>query len=47
MNLALSNFAFDNEDSDKIFTALRENNINQIECIVPKIAPWDNITRIS
>ena len=44
MNLALSNFAFDNEDSDKIFTALRENNINQIECIVPKIAPWDNIT---
>lgn len=45
MNLALSNFAFDNKDSEEIFKVLKENNINQIECILTKIKPWNELTR--
>lgn len=44
MNLALSNFAWDNKDSDKVFQILKENGINQIECILTKIKSWDELT---
>jgi sugar phosphate isomerase/epimerase len=45
MNLALSNFAWDNKDSEEVFKVLKENNIHQIECILTKIKPWSELTR--
>lgn len=45
MNLALSNFAWDNNNSEEVFKVLKENNINQIECILTKIKPWNELTR--
>jgi sugar phosphate isomerase/epimerase len=44
MNLALSNFAWDNEDSELIFKTLKENNIHQIECVLTKLKPWNEMT---
>ena len=44
MNLALSNFAWDNKDSDEVFKVLKENGINQIECILTKIKSWNELT---
>lgn len=44
MNLALSNFAWDNENSKEVFELLKENNITQIECILTKIKSWDKLT---
>jgi sugar phosphate isomerase/epimerase len=45
MKLALSNFAWDNKDSEEVFKVLKENNIHQIECILTKIKPWSELTR--
>jgi sugar phosphate isomerase/epimerase len=45
MNLALSNFAWDNKDSEEVFKVLKENKIHQIECILTKIKPWSELTR--
>ena len=42
MNLALSNFAWDNQNSEEVFKVLKENGINQIECILTKIKSWDD-----
>jgi len=44
MKLALSNFAWDNKNSELIFKFLKENNITQIECILTKIKSWDKLT---
>jgi sugar phosphate isomerase/epimerase len=44
MNLALSNFAWDNQNSEEVFKVLKENGINQIECILTKIKSWDELT---
>lgn len=45
MNLALSNFAWDNNNSEEVFKVLKENNIHQIECILTKIKPWSELTK--
>jgi sugar phosphate isomerase/epimerase len=44
MNLALSNLSWDNQDSEKVFKILKENNINQIECVLTKIKKWEELT---
>jgi sugar phosphate isomerase/epimerase len=44
MNLALSNFAWDNQESEIIFKTLKDNNINNIECVLTKIKAWDDLT---
>ena len=43
MNLALSNFAWDNQDSDTIFKSLKENGINNIESVLTKIKDWSEL----
>lgn len=43
MNLAVSNLAWDNENSQIIFNTLKENDITQIECILSKIKNWDDL----
>ena len=44
MNLALSNFAWDNNESNIIFKTLKDNDINNIECVLTKIKVWDDLT---
>jgi len=44
MNLALSNFAWDNDESKVIFKTLKNNDINNIECVLTKIKPWNDLT---
>jgi len=44
MNLALSNFAWDNEESKIIFETLKNNEINNIECVLSKIKPWNELS---
>jgi sugar phosphate isomerase/epimerase len=44
MNLALSNFAWDFQDSEITFKTLKENNINQIETVFTKIKDWSELT---
>lgn len=44
MKLALSNFAWDNDDSELIFDFLKKNNINNIEGVLTKLNTWDNIS---
>jgi sugar phosphate isomerase/epimerase len=43
MNLALSNFAWDNQDSETIFKSLKENGINNIESVLTKIKDWSEL----
>ena len=44
MNLALSNFAWDNNESKVIFKTLKNNDISNIECVLTKIKTWDDLT---
>lgn len=44
MNLALSNFAWDNQESETIFKTLKDNDIDNIECVLTKIKSWDELT---
>lgn len=44
MNLALSNFAWDNDESKVIFKTLKNNDIDNIECVLTKIKSWDDLT---
>lgn len=41
MNLAISNFAWDNSQHDFIFDILKKNNITNIETVLTKINDWD------
>jgi sugar phosphate isomerase/epimerase len=43
MNLALSNFAWDNQYSETIFKSLKENGINNIESVLTKIKDWSEL----
>jgi sugar phosphate isomerase/epimerase len=43
MNLALSNFAWDNQDSETIFKSLKDNGINNIESVLTKIKDWSEL----
>ena len=43
MNLALSNFAFDNFELLKIHKILKDNNIYQRETVLTKIDDWDKL----
>jgi sugar phosphate isomerase/epimerase len=43
MNLALSNFAWDNQDSETIFKSLKENGIDNIESVLTKIKDWSEL----
>jgi sugar phosphate isomerase/epimerase len=43
MNLALSNFAWDNQDSEIIFKTLKDNGINSIESVLTKIKDWSEL----
>jgi sugar phosphate isomerase/epimerase len=44
MNLALSNFAWDNNESNIVFNKLKDNGIKNIECVLTKIKNWDELT---
>ncbi len=44
MNLSLSNFAWDTQDSEITFKTLKENDINQIETVFTKIKDWSELT---
>jgi sugar phosphate isomerase/epimerase len=44
MKLALSNFAWDNPDSEKIFNIIKLNGFNQIEGVLTKLNDWENTT---
>lgn len=43
MNLALSNFAWDEQNQHEVLEFLSKNNVNKIECIFTKFISWDNI----
>jgi sugar phosphate isomerase/epimerase len=43
MNLALSNFAWDRDDSDLIFKTIKENGFNNIELVLTKLKDWDEL----
>lgn len=44
MNIALSNLAWDKEESESIYSLLNELNIKHIEGVLPKINSWDNLS---
>ena len=44
MKLAVSNFAWDIKNSDKMFNHLKSLNINNIEGVLSKIDIWDNLS---
>jgi sugar phosphate isomerase/epimerase len=44
MKLALSNLAWNNEDSELMFNHLKQHNINNIEGVLTKIDSWDKIS---
>jgi len=44
MKLAVSNFAWDVKNSDKMFNHLKSLNINNIEGVLSKIDTWDNLS---
>lgn len=44
MNIALSNLAWDKEESENIYSLLNELNFKYIEGVIPKINSWDKIT---
>ncbi len=44
MRLAVSNFAWDIENSDEMFNHLKSLNINNIEGVLTKIDVWDNLS---
>lgn len=44
MKLSLSNFAWDNYDTELVFTELKKIGINSIEGVLTKLNDWDNLT---
>lgn len=44
MKLALSNLAWENNESQDIFDKIKDLGINNIECVLTKIKDWDNLT---
>jgi sugar phosphate isomerase/epimerase len=44
MKLALSNFAWNNDDSELMFNYLKQLNINNIEGVLTKLDSWDKIS---
>jgi sugar phosphate isomerase/epimerase len=44
MKLALSNLAWNNDDSELIFNQLKQLNINNIEGVLTKLDSWDKIS---
>lgn len=45
MNLAISNFAWENNEHEFVFRTLKENNINKIETVLTKINNWDKLNQ--
>lgn len=45
MKLALSNFAFDKEDEDKLFPFLIENGVSGVEVVLNKIRNWGELNQ--
>lgn len=43
MNLALSNFAWDNNESNVVFDVMKKNDFNNIEIILTKLSDWSDI----
>lgn len=43
MNLAISNFAWENINQEFVFNNLKKNDIHKIECVLTKIASWDKL----
>ena len=44
MKLALSNFAWNNDDSELMFNYLKQLNISNIEGVLTKLDSWDKIS---
>jgi|LakMenE18May11ns_1017448.scaffolds.fasta_scaffold9836841_2 sugar phosphate isomerase/epimerase len=44
MNLSLSNFAWDNEESEIIFDEIKKIGIFNIEGVLTKLASWENLS---
>jgi sugar phosphate isomerase/epimerase len=44
MDLALSNLAWKDEDSIKVFKLLKQKQINKIECVFTRIKDWSELT---
>jgi sugar phosphate isomerase/epimerase len=44
MKLALSNLAWENNESEVIFNKIKTLGINNIECVLTKIKNWDDLT---
>lgn len=43
MNLAISNFAWDYDESEDFFSFLNENNINLVELVLTKYKNWNDL----
>lgn len=44
MNLAISNFAWDNKDSVSFFSEMKKTGLSKIECVLTKIKDWSELT---